>query len=252
MRLYGSPFSPFARKVELTLRHKGLDYDYIDAGNEAIREELARLNPRLEVPVLLDGEQVVVNSADIVAYLDYVYPERPVHPKDPAERVEARAWERLSDSTVDAITVDISLWLWAKRPDTMPDGMLEAAREDLDGIYARLEEALGDRECIVGDALTIADLALFPHLSATRALNVPISPERFPRLTAWLERMTALPMCQADLQRVRDYLPNREAAGLEMEKIAWRGDRAEWVLSRGFHGWLLGEIEADRVIWPLK
>jgi hypothetical protein len=36
-----------------------------------------------------------------------------------------------------------------------------------------------------------------------------------------------------------------------MDKIGWRGDRIEWVLARGFHDWLLGEIRADRVIWPL-
>lgn len=251
MRVFGSPFSPFARKVCLVLEHKGLTYEYIDGATPAAHDELARVSPRREVPVLDDDGLIVVNSSDIVAHLDYVYPEHAVLPKDPALRVEARMWERLADTTVDAILVDISLWGWAKRPDKMPEGMLEAARRDLDGIYARLEAALDGSEFLVGDTLSIADLAFFPHLSATAPLRVPIDGERFPRLSGWLERMFASPLTQGDIERLREYMPNREARGLEMNRIAWRGDRIEWVLARGFHEWLVGEIEAERVIWPI-
>lgn len=251
MRLFGSPFSPFARKVALVLDHKGLNYEYIDGGAPAAREELSKLNARREVPVLDDDGLVVANSADIVAYLDHVYPENPVLPLDPAQRVQAREWERLSDTTVDAILVDISLWSWAKRPDEMPEGMLKAARNDLGAIYTRLDNALANSDYLVGDAITVADLALFPHLSATKILKVAISEERFPRLTKWLSCMLASPLTRTDMQRLREYMPNREKLGLEMNRIAWRGDRLEWVLARGFHEWLVGEIRADRVIWPI-
>lgn len=251
MRVFGSPFSPFARKVCLALEHKGIAYDYIDGGAPEAHDELAKLSPRREVPVLNDEGLVVVNSSDIVAHLDYVYTERPILPKDPALRVEARSWERLADTTVDAILADIALWSWAKRPDKMPAGMLDAARRDLDGIYSRIETTLDGSEFFVGDALSVADLAFFPHLSATVPLRVPIDAERFPRVTAWLERMTASPLTQHDRTRLREYMPHREARGLEMNRIAWRGDRIEWVMARGFHEWLVGEIEADRVIWPI-
>jgi hypothetical protein len=30
----------------------------------------------------------------------------------------------------------------------------------------------------------------------------------------------------------------------------WRGDRIEWILTRGFHDWFYGEIRAGRVAWP--
>jgi len=47
-----------------------------------------------------------------------------VYPEDPAARVHARAWERVADTFVDPILVDISYWKWAERPDKMPDGEL--------------------------------------------------------------------------------------------------------------------------------
>src|SRR5512134_3532194 len=106
--LYDNPFSPFARKVRMVLEHKGLAFDAIDGLTPEGRSALAAVNPRVEVPVLLDGDLVVVNSADIVAYLEHRYPEGPVYPANPAARVAARAWERLADTLLDAITHDLS------------------------------------------------------------------------------------------------------------------------------------------------
>ena len=54
-----------------------------------------------------------------------------MYPDDPAARVHARAWERVADTFVDPILVDISYWKWAERADKIPDGLLEAARADL-------------------------------------------------------------------------------------------------------------------------
>jgi hypothetical protein len=79
-------------------------------------------------------------------------------------RVHARAWERLSDTFVDPIFVDISDWKWAERPDQMPQGLLDAPRADLRAVYTALEH---DRDFISG-TLSVADTALFPHSPAPR------------------------------------------------------------------------------------
>jgi hypothetical protein len=51
---------------------------------------------------------VVINSADIVAYLEHRYPVPAVWPEDPALRIRARAWERRADTELDAILHDMS------------------------------------------------------------------------------------------------------------------------------------------------
>lgn len=249
MKLYDNAFSPFARKVRLVLDWKGLVYEAIDGLDKANTRALEAVNGRAEVPALVDGDVTVVNSADIVAYLEHTHPEPAVYPAAPAARVQARAWERCADAVIDSILADISYWSWAERPDQMPAGMKEAAQRDLDRIYDALEGDLEDREFICGD-LSIADLALFPHLSAVRALGVSFSPERHPGLAAWLKRMRDIEICRADLERARSYLADIGVRNLERTKLFWRGDRIEWVLARGYHDWFAREIIEGRVLWP--
>ena len=249
LKLYDNPFSPFARKIRLVMEHKGLDYNTIDGLQRKNRNALAAANGRVEVPTLDHDGLIIVGSADIAAYLDRIFPQRPVYPKDPTGWVKARAWERCSDTVIDAILVDISYWSWASRTDKMPSGLLEAARIDLAVIYDALERELNDKDWICG-ALSIADMALFPQLSATRTLNVPFDATRHPRLLGWYQRCRREELFAGDLKRMAAHLADPMALDLEREKIFWRGDRIEWMLARGFHEWFVGEIRAGRVIWP--
>ena len=250
IRLYDNAFSPFARKLRMVLEHKGIEHEVVDGLRKSTHDELERVNGRIEVPALLHDGVLVVNSSDIVAYLERVFPQNPVYPADPAAFVKARAWERCADTTIDPICIDISYWSWAERPDRMPDGLLDAARRDLEVVYAALESEIGETGHVCG-SLSIADFALFPHLTAVRPLGVPIDRARFPRLTAWVSHMRALPVCSADLARTKAYLRNIEGdPDIERRRIFWRGDRIEWILARGYHAWFVNEIESGRVIWP--
>ena len=180
IKLYDSAFSPFARKVRMTLEYKALNYEVVDGLLKSNHAALKDVNGRIEVPVLVDDGIVVVNSSDIVAYLDYRYPSKTVYPDDPAARVHARAWERIADTFVDPILVDISYWKWAERSDKMPDGLIEAARADLRIVYDALNEELAERQFVSGP-LSIADIALFPHMSSARGMGAEFSTLRSPQ-----------------------------------------------------------------------
>lgn len=248
--LYDNAFSPFARKVRLVLDHKGIAYDVVDGLRPGNRAALEKVNGRIEVPVLVHDGVAVANSSDIVAYLERAFPDKPVYPAATSDWVRARAWERCSDTVVDAILVDISYWVWAARADAMPSGLLDAARKDMDRIYAALERELTGRQFVCG-ALSIADLALFPQITGTKLLDVAIDGARFPSLLGWYKRMRELEPCKADLERMKAYLA-QGPAGIDVErhKIFWRGDRLEWMLARGYHEWLHREIVEGRVLWP--
>jgi glutathione S-transferase len=245
-------FSPFARKVAMALEYKGLIHETVDGLALANRERLLAVNPRAEVPVLVDGDITVVNSADICDYLDRRYPERPIYPTDLKARVEARALERLADIRIDAILLDCSIWDWADRKDQPPPGLKEAGARDLDKIFARIEETLSRFATpLPFGHLSIAEFTYWPHLAALRPLGFPIDAAKFPRLAAWFQAMRKEKVCTDDARRTADFMRTLPTnMSFEREKIFWRGDRIEWLLARGYHDWFMNEIKSGRVLWP--
>lgn len=250
LTLWDNAFSPFARKVRMVLEHKQIEHEVIDGLRRENHDALAAVNGRVEVPVIVHDDVVVAGSSDIVAYLERVFPARPVYPSDHASWVRARAWERCADTVIDPIVIDVSYWLWAERDDEIPAGLRDAARADLAVVYAALERALDGHEHVCGETLCIADIALFPHLSAVRALEVPFDGDRYPRLLAYYQRLRAIEPFAGDLARTKRYLSNPAGLDIERKRIFWRGERIEWILARGYHRWFVNEIEAGRVIWP--
>ena len=252
MQFFTNGFSPFARKVALALDYKGLPYEPIDGLIHENRDLLLAVNPRAEVPVLVDGDITVVNSSDIVAYLDLKYPERPIYPAALKDRVAARALERLADTRIDAIMLDCSIWTWADRKDTPPPGLMEAGQADLDTIFARIETVLtGYPSPLPFGHLTIADFALWPHLAALRPLGFTMSTERYPRLNAWFAMMRRDKLFLNDARRTGEFMKSIATnTSFERERIFWRGDRIEWLLARGFDDWFFAELRAGRTIWP--
>jgi glutathione S-transferase len=251
MTLFDNPFSPFARKVRMVLEHKGLAFETIDGLAPEGHARLAEVNPRVEVPVLVDDDCVVVNSAHIVAYLEHRYPRAAVYPADPRMRVAALGWERLGDTLFDAITHNVSNGGFGFPPETMPPGLLDAARNDLASVYDDLERALDGRDFLC-DALSIAELALFPHMTAVRLLDISFDGDTHPRVLAWYRRLRRQPIFRADLERTQAFL---RAAGPSLqrpERIVWRGDRIEWMLAHGYHDWFVEEIRRGRVAWPRR
>jgi glutathione S-transferase len=249
---FSNGFSPFARKVAMALEYKGLEHETVDGLTHRNRDRLLAVNPRAEVPVLVDGDTVVANSSDIVAYLDQKYPERPIYPANLKARVEARALERLADSRIDAIMLDCSIWTWADRKDPPLPGLKEAGQRDLDTIFARIEETLQRYPTpLPFGHLTIAEFAFWPHLAALRPLGFTLDAQKHPRVAAWFAAMRRDKLFLDDARRTADFMKTiGTTSEFEREKIFWRGDRVEWLLARGFHDWFFKEIKEGRTIWP--
>ena len=248
--LYDNPFSPFARKVRMVLRFKEVAFESIDALAVSERGRLLAVNPRAEVPVLADGEVIVANSADIVAYLEDRFPAPTLLPSSAELRAKSRRWQRIADTVLDAIIHDISLWAWPthRRGDQPPAGLLEAGRRDLEGVIAQLEDSIEGADFLCGD-LSIADLALFPHISSLKLLGVPL--DGFRSVLRWNRKMRTLPLVQEDLEHVKRSAVEKLASGTspyEAVQVVWRGDRIEWLIAHGYWDWFRSELVSGRAI----
>src|SRR5262245_4035651 len=103
LRLFANSLSPFVRKVRITLYEKGVDFDAVEIERGEQRADLLRVNPRGEVPALVDGDVVVVGSSTICDYVEERFPACPLLPSEPSARARCRTLERLSDTHTDAL-----------------------------------------------------------------------------------------------------------------------------------------------------
>jgi glutathione S-transferase len=247
MKLYDNPLSPYGLKIRVMLYEKGLDFEKHEIHTEEQREELLRVNPRAEVPALVDGDAVLYDSKIIAEYLEEKHPASPLLPREPAARARCRALELIADTQIDSAVLCVTLFK-IFRPDvaaTFPKAA-EASEEVLRRYYAAL-----DRE-IAGDFLigpfSRADATLIPFVGSAAFAGVAPD-ERTPSLTAWLARMNERPSVKQAFQEALDAYARSQSLPnpiFSSQRLHWRSDRIEQILRIGLGPWLLEELAADR------
>src|SRR5918995_5007543 len=103
MILYSGPLSMFGAKVQIALIEKGIDFRLVmvpydrHRGYEPRHPEVLRVNPKRQVPILIDGDVELFDSTQIFEYLEDTHPAPPLWPREPAARATARQLEMKSD-----------------------------------------------------------------------------------------------------------------------------------------------------------
>ena len=204
MKLYSGPLSLYTAKVRIALDEKGLDYERIEVGwspearYEPHHPDVVALNPKKQVPVLVDGDTVVTDSTVILEYLEDRYPESPLFPADPAGRARCRHWEAWADEVLFA-----PLWDLIETSVYATGSPEEVARRDaaVAGVEACARDL--DKEVTGGQpicgAYSVADIGCFVMLSAAATLGAPI-PTELAGVTGWLGTIGARPAVQNELQ----------------------------------------------------
>lgn len=153
------------------------------------------ISPYGKVPLLRDGGEIIYESAVIGEYLEEVCPEPPLMPHDPATRAKMRIWVDFANVRFIPHVYKLLMAQDAAARSRQTDLLLAALH--------RMEEhlALGrPRGFWIGDSLTFADLAFYPHLERFcavehyRGLNIP---DDCPRLKDWFAMMTERPSARA-------------------------------------------------------
>lgn len=211
MKLYSGPLSLFTAKVRVALAEKGLAYERIEVGWDLHNAylphhpDVARLNPKKEVPVLIDGDVVVYDSTLIFEYLEERHPEKPLLPKALPARTRARQLEAYGDELLfpDVWTL-ISEGLYGGIRGDGDGAALADARKALEDHYAFLDAALGEEDYLAGTFST-ADIGVSIFVNAAAALGAPVD-DRFTRLRGWIQRIGARASIQTDTNEMQTYL----------------------------------------------
>ncbi len=182
----------FGAKVEIAAHEKGIDFELAMApfsqqrGYDPTHPDVLRINPRRQVPVLIDGALEIFDSTQIFEYFEDLQPEPALWPAQPAARAVARQLEHGSDEIYFPHIVRL-MGLEA----TPDDPAARAARAEAARYYRRMEHVLADR-AFLADTYSYADIAFYMAQLFGARKGAPMTGET-PNLLAWRDRMTARP-----------------------------------------------------------
>lgn len=230
LALYHYPSSPCAGKVRAVLTQKGVVYDsrWVNIlEKENLRPEYLKLNPKGVVPVLLDGDHVLTESTIIMEYLDSAYEKDSLKPANTYDQSRMRKWTKWVDESLHANWAGLG-WTILIRPD-----WLKKSKEEAHGLLAKLidparrerqtrlyelgfsspeflnslkllvktldemEEALAVSPWLVGDRISMADLAVLPYVLSTQKFGLGVLIDERPQVTRWLAAIARTPVHDA-------------------------------------------------------
>jgi glutathione S-transferase len=208
LKLYSGPLSMFGAKVEIAAREKGIEFDLVmvpfdfDVGYAPKHPEVLRINPKRQVPVIVDGNVELFDSTQIFEYLEDRWPEPPLWPRSVAARAEARKQEHCSDEVF--FPHIIRLMGLRANPDPIEAPEWKTARVGAEMYYLQLDRLLRDREYIA-DQFSYADIAFYMAQFFAARHTVPIVAEHS-NLVAWQKRMIGRPAVRHVITAMADYL----------------------------------------------
>jgi glutathione S-transferase len=136
------------------------------------------------VPVLVDGDSVVYESAIINEYLEEKYPDVALMPKDPLTRSRARIWIDFCNTRLQYAGGKIA-----------HDYEVEKSREELKKHLETLDREMANREYIAGQ-YSLADITYIPFFVRKERYQARID-ETLPHVKGWMDRLLARPLVQA-------------------------------------------------------
>ena len=209
VKLYSGPLSLFTAKIRIALAEKALPYERVEVSwsladrYEPHHPDVIALNPRREVPVLIDGEAVISDSTVIFEYLEDAYPQTPLYPADPAGRARCRQLEAAADEILFPHVWDLieTSFYPSETPD---EERSERAREGVDRYCGEREKDLADSPWLCS-SYGAADIANFVMLNAATTLGAAISPSHA-HLLDWSTRGSGRPAVAEELAELQGFL----------------------------------------------
>ncbi len=179
----------FGAKAQIAALEKGIDFELVmvpfdfHALYTPKHPQVLRINPKGQVPVLVDGDLEIFDSTQIFEYLEDLQPEPALWPREPRARARARLLEHKSDEIYFPHVVRL-MGLQDKLASEAALRAIGAA-----GRYcAEMEAQLEGREFLAG-AYSYADIAFYMAVLFGERQGAPLTAST-PRLLQWRERMT--------------------------------------------------------------
>lgn len=200
LKLYSYNESGNSYKVRLLAALLKVDLEIVELdyfSDEQHSEKFLKINPKGEVPALVDGDIVLTDSAAILVYLAGKYSDKNTWwSEDLVEQAKIVDWLAFAASWVQFGVFTARAILSFKGPY---NGLgLESTEQTLKEAKIRghkslaiLDGVLKDREWLANNRPTIADIAVFVYVALAPMGDISLEP--YPNVRTWIERIKDLP-----------------------------------------------------------
>ena len=189
MTLYAYFRSSTSYRTRIAMNLKQLDYDYITvnlAQDEQLEAAFQSINPQGLVPVLQVDDLWLYQSPAILEWLEEVYPEHPLLPKDAAGRMQVRALSAMIGCDIHPLNNRRILQYLRNELSVDEAKVMTWCQRWMNEGFAALEKRLAQDKTrgkfCYGDRPTFADCYLIPQVSSAERFKVDLS--AYPNIVA--------------------------------------------------------------------
>ncbi|MDO8411823.1 MAG: glutathione S-transferase family protein [Phenylobacterium sp.] len=188
LRIYGDSISDNCLKVKWTSERLGLDYEWVEIDllkGETRTPQFLAINPAGQVPVVIlpDGRPLAQSNA-ILLHLAEGSDLIPADAYARARMLEWMFWEQYSHEPYVAVA-RFRVRYEGRSVESLEPRLVERGAAALQ----RLEDALAAGTFLVGEQLSLADVALVAYTRLAGEGGFDLS--RYPRVQAWIARVEA-------------------------------------------------------------
>lgn len=210
LKLHGAALSPFVRKTRMFMQEKNIPFESVHVDPTNLPEGFDKLNPLKRIPVLEHGDKTLADSAVICRYLETLFPDTPLYPTDPWQQARCSWFEKFADYELAAACTfavfrnRIIMPLVGRPCDE--ERVQKALAKSIPPLFAYLDQELAGKEFLIGEHMTIADIAVASQLVNLHHGGESVDAQRYPNLAAFAERMHARPTFAKSISKESDFV----------------------------------------------
>lgn len=196
MILYGTPVSPFVRKILSYLAERGMEAELVQVGMGDPNPDYTAISPFRKMPALKDGDFGISDSSAILSYLEAKYPGSGLVPDDAEGKARVHWFDEFADTMLASSGGKIFFNRVVAPKFLQKEGNEAAALEgeaELPKLFAHLESVIDDSGFLVGGAFSVADIAVATALGNLIPMGHGPGKTDYPKTAAWLESIHARP-----------------------------------------------------------
>lgn len=194
VKIFGIPGSRADRSL-WAIEETEIEYEHIKTnfGEDSKSSEYLDVNPNGRIPALVDGDLKLCESMAINLYLAKQYAPH-LYPSNPQDEAIAYQWSVWGISEIEPLQMQIVIQKFFVPEEKQDQSIIDNAIKGLKRPLAVLDQSLKDREYLIGEQFSIADLNVAAVMLLLVAVKTDLSD--FANVAAWIDRCHARPALQ--------------------------------------------------------